>query len=183
MIEQNRGLATFFSPDRWQDSTDLFPLSGWSMVDQVNALSPRFVVDVGCGYNLFKQKIPNLVGIDLINPAADLVCDLHDAPIRQGSIDVVLALGSINFGDAENIRADLSCIAKWLVPERGRVFMRANPGEPVGDDIVVFPWSEDNIHDLGRAANLAVASDIHREHFTLRSGTPACRLHWVYQSL
>lgn len=172
-------LQNFFSPNRWQDSTDRFTHSGMALVQQVNDLKPKVVVDVGCGYNLFKGKIPNLIGIDLVNEAADIVCDLKDAPIRDESIDVALALGSINFGDQENILSSLQIVHRWLVPG-GTLFMRANPGEPIGDDIEVFPWSEEMVdvfaHKVGFSPNYKVVE----EELITAAGVPARRLFWTY---
>jgi SAM-dependent methyltransferase len=182
MIDQTNALKRFFAPDYWQDSTDRFPLSGWTVLPRVNALNPRFVVDVGCGFNLFKGKIRNLIGIDLVNTRADLVCDLHDAPFADGSIDVALALGSINFGDEDNIVSALRVVRRWLVPGSGRLFMRANPGEPIGDHIAVFPWNPQNVVDLGAATGFVVDGRIDEERLTLSNGAPAKRLFWVYRA-
>jgi hypothetical protein len=107
-------VATFFDPQRWRSPLSDFEHSGYALIEQVRRWHPRFVVDVGCGDNPFKGRIPNLLGIDLVNPGADLVCDLLDAPIRNGSIDVVLALGCINFGTRDVIEQQLRHIASWL---------------------------------------------------------------------
>lgn len=131
-------VVRFFAPQRWSTPLPEFEHSGYALIDTVRALSPRFVVDVGCGYNLFKGRIGNLLGIDLVNPAADLVCDLLDAPIRAGSIDVVLTLSSINFGGIDVIEQQLACVAGWLTPT-GRIFMRANPGMATGPGLEFLP--------------------------------------------
>ncbi|HXM56299.1 MAG TPA: class I SAM-dependent methyltransferase [Candidatus Dormibacteraeota bacterium] len=179
-MEQRDALRAFFSAARWRSSMDLFPLSGWNLIDEVNALRPRFVVDAGCGFNPFKGRIPNLIGIDLVNEAADLVCDLAEAPVRDGSIDVALALGSINFGDREDVRAGLATVHRWLTPG-GRLFLRANPGEPIGGGVVVFPWSAEEARSLGAAVGLQVERPVREERIVLSDGRPARRLFWVYR--
>lgn len=176
----SRQLSHHFSSARWRDSTDLFPLSGWSLVAKVNRLSPRFVVDIGCGFNLFKKAIPNLIGIDLVNEHADLVCDFADAPIAPESIDVALALGSINFGDAEDIRRQLRTARSWLAPY-GLLIMRGNPGEPIGSDIPVFEWSAAAITEAADAVGFTTVDGVAEETLVLTSGMPARRLVWTYQ--
>jgi len=119
-----------------------FEHSGYSLVDEVRALAPGFVVDAGCGYNLFKGKIPNLIGIDIVNPAADLVCDISEAPIRTASIDVVLALGSINYGNHQVIVDQLQTVADWL-KENGTLIMRVIPAWlPAGTYILSLVYRE-----------------------------------------
>ena len=44
-----------------------FQYSGFSLVDEINALNPSIVLDSGCAYNLFKGKIKNLIGIDVVD--------------------------------------------------------------------------------------------------------------------
>ena len=48
----------------WQAETKKFKYSGLAIIDEVNAMNPDNVIDIGCGYNEFKGKIQNLTGID-----------------------------------------------------------------------------------------------------------------------
>ena len=178
-MDQAARLKSFFAPERWQASIERFPLSGYALVEQVNALAPRVAVDIGCGFHPFKGKMRNLIGIDLVNDAADLVCDLHAAPFADESVDVALALGSINFGTADDIAAALRTVWRWLRPG-GQLIMRANPGEPIGDDIVVFPWSAQRVDALGRAAGFVIGAPVREELLVLSNGVPARRLFWTY---
>src|SRR5512142_2764007 len=180
MTTLHEDLVRFFSPDRWQSPLGEFEHSGYALVDEVRALAPRFVVDVGCGYNLFKHKIPNLIGIDLANPAADLICDLLDAPIRPASIDVVLALGSINYGDQALIERQLACVAGWLAPG-GRMIMRANPGMATGPGLAFFPWSAEAVDPIGRAVGLHRDGPIRYDTYRNRRGVDEPRLVWHYR--
>jgi hypothetical protein len=173
-------VARFFAPSRWRTPLPEFEHSGYALVDTVRALAPRFVVDVGCGDNLFKGRIPNLLGIDLVNPAADLVCDLFDAPVRAGSIDVVLALGCINFGPREVIERQLRWVAGWLTPA-GRIIMRGNPGRPIGPGLECFAWSADNLDTIGTAAGLRRDGPVEYDTFRNRAGVDEPRLVWHYR--
>ena len=180
MTNLHDDLVRFLSPDRWQSPLGDFEHSGYALVEEVRALAPRFVVDVGCGYNLFKHKIPNLIGIDLANPAADLVCDLLDAPIRPGSIDVVLALGAINYGDRPLIEQQLTCVAGWLT-RTGRLIMRVNPGMATGPGLDFFKWSEDLIDPIGQAAGLRRDGDIRYDTYRNARGVDEPRPVWHYR--
>ena len=55
--------------------TKKFKYSGLAIIDEVNAMNPDNVIDIGCGYNEFKGKIKNLIGIDPYNDRADI--DVH----------------------------------------------------------------------------------------------------------
>jgi hypothetical protein len=181
MIDQGLRLREYFKPPRWKSSMTAFRKSGFALVDRISALQPKFVVDAGCGYNEFKGRISNCIGIDLVNPQADLVCEFVEAPIREGSIDVVMALGSVNFGDEENVLTDLSLLASWLSPG-GKLFMRGNPGELLEDsNIVVFPWSSEAVARLGTSLGLRVAEPVEEEFLVTAGGIQARRLTWTYE--
>ena len=64
-------LERYFSK-YWQNDMKKWKYSGVQLIDEVNNLKPRAVLDVGCGYNEFKGKINNLIGIDPYNNKADL---------------------------------------------------------------------------------------------------------------
>ncbi len=173
-------VATFFDPQRWRSPLPDFEHSGYALIEQVRGWRPRFVVDVGCGDNPFKGEIPNLLGIDLVNPGADLVCDLLDAPIRHGSIDVVLALGCINFGTRDVIEQQLRHIASWLAPD-GRIVMRANPGLPTGPGLEFFPWSPTHVDTIGSTAGLRRDGPIRYDTYRNNRGEHEPRLVWTYR--
>ena len=67
----NACLHKYFSK-YWQNDMKKWKYSGVALIDEVNSLKPRAVLDVGCGYNEFKGKIDNLIGIDPYNGKADL---------------------------------------------------------------------------------------------------------------
>ena len=88
-------LARYFS-EVWQPNMKKFKYSGLKLIDEVNNLKPRRVLDIGCGYHEFKNKIHNIVGIDPYNKKADYQVKLLDYHPEE-KFDVTLALGSINF--------------------------------------------------------------------------------------
>lgn len=151
-----------------------------ALVAEVNSLRPTRVVDAGCGTNRFSGQIRNLIGVDLVHPAADLLADMVEAPIEPGSVDVVLALGSVNFGDEATVVRQLSCLRTWLKPG-GRVFMRANPGirYPDAPGLTIFPWSIEDAYRLGELAGLRVETPPVTVELASRQGART-RLVWRY---
>ena len=83
--------------NHWQGEMAKYKYSGPALIGEVNALKPRKVLDIGCGYHEFKGKIDNLIGIDPYNNKADIEVKLLDYH-PQERYDATLALGSINFG-------------------------------------------------------------------------------------
>lgn len=110
----------------WQPEMKKFKYSGPKLIETVNSLHPRSVLDLGCGYNELKGKIHNLTGVDPFNKRADIRCKTADMP-EETKYDVVLALGSINFGSTEKIFRELEK-AVALTNPGGKLFFRVNPG-------------------------------------------------------
>ena len=131
----------FFS-EIWKPRTGEYEYTGWSLVDEINALNPESVLDVGCGYHPFKGRIQNIVGIDPYNDQADYEVDILEYRVRPESHDVILAMGSINFNSRNDIEARFAHCIDLLKPG-GRFYLRANPGIPHknGPYVDIFPWS------------------------------------------
>jgi hypothetical protein len=110
----------------WQPHTKKYKYSGLSIVDEVNGLNPSNVLDLGCGYNEFKGKINNLVGVDPYNKKADITSNILDH-VGQQPYDVVICLGSVNFGSVDKIYNELEHAVKITKPG-GLLYFRANPG-------------------------------------------------------
>ena len=137
-------LETYFS-GVWQDQNfKCLEYSGYQLVDYVNAQKPSSVLDVGCGYNRFKGKIKNLVGIDPYNDAADIKVSVEN--YISAPFEIALCLGSINFGDVDHQLEKLHTL--W---SKEAIF-RVNPGIPHAwadyGDVEWYPWSLDKIYDI-----------------------------------
>ena len=144
-----RVLEKYFS-NVWQRTMKKFKYSGLKLIDEVNNLKPRSVLDVGCGYNEFKGKIHNLIGIDPYNKEADLCVDIREYSMlaQDKRFDVMLALGSINFGSTDKIFKELEAMLRLCEP--GAVlFFRVNPGHqhepPEAKWITFYPWTSNFI--------------------------------------
>ena len=142
----------------WGADMKKWKYSGLQLIDQVNHLNPRAVLDVGCGGNDFKNKIHNLIGLDPYNHNADYQIDIMDfRPIEK--FDVILALGSINFGGQNKIIAEVSKCVNML-EEGGMMFFRVNPGiqhnKPEAKWIEFYAWNVPFIIELADMFNLKV---------------------------
>jgi hypothetical protein len=150
-------LSRYFS-EVWQPTTAKFKHSGLKLIDEINSLNPRNVLDVGCGYNEFKGKIKNLVGLDPFNNASDIKTKILDYCTSE-KYDVIIALGSINFGSTEKIFSELEkCVS--LTAPGGKLFFRVNPGNqhtpPESKWISFYPWSSNFIINCADYFNLDV---------------------------
>lgn len=116
--------------------------SGMQLINKIN--SGETVIDVGCGTNPFKGLIPNLVGLDPAFEQADIRSTI-DNYITDTKYDVAFCLGSINFGDADDIENQIAKIVSLLNPG-GRIYWRCNPGRKDHNNveceqIEFYPWS------------------------------------------
>ena len=162
-----------FFGEIWRPRTDEYDYTGWKLADEINRLEPNNVLDVGCGYNQFKGRIKNLIGIDPYNNCADYQVDILEycVPYKH---DVIIALGSINFNSHDEIEARFArCVD--LLETGGRFYLRANPGIPhkTGPYVDIFPWSFELAMTLSNKYNLKLL-EFKKDHD---------RLYFVYQKL
>lgn len=108
--------------------------SGYSLLSKISANEK--VLDVGCGNNLFKEHLPNLIGIDPVTVEADHQVALLDYTTSE-KFDVILCLGSVHFGELEDIKQSIAHMSAML-NVGGRIYWRC------GIDTSApwsFPWS------------------------------------------
>jgi SAM-dependent methyltransferase len=147
--------ARFWGGGVWQPRTDVYQYSGWNVVDEINKRQPRAVLDVGCGYNQFKPRIPNLIGIDKYNNCADYMVDILEYNVEPETYDAVIVFGSINFGEYVDVSTRFQKVFELTAPG-GRIYVRANPGHvhPNGQWVDIFPWDFESAHRVAKE-NLA----------------------------
>ena len=158
----------------WQGEIKKYKYSGLALIDEINSLKPRKVLDIGCGYHEFKGKIDNLVGIDPYNSNADYEVKLLDYKPAE-KFDATLALGSINFGSTDKIFAELEHAVKLCNPG-AFMYFRVNPGlphdepdRPASKDhsewISFYPWDSNFIVNCATQLGvdiLDIRTDSHR---------------------
>ncbi len=126
----------------WNPNIDQYQYSGWALIDKINL--DETVIDVGCGPNLFKNKIINLIGIDPAFDQADYKTTIEGFQTEK-RFDVAFCLGSINFGDKLTIMNQIACVVNFLKPT-ARIYWRCNPGQADhGNEecklIEFYPWT------------------------------------------
>ena len=131
----------------WKDTNyQYLEHSGYSLVDYINNQKPSSVLDVGCGYNKLKSLIPNLIGIDPYNDAADIKVSIEE--YKSAPYDIALCLGSINFGDEKTIDNQIDKLhTLW----RSKAIFRVNPGIPHAgwDDFIEwYQWTPEKIYSI-----------------------------------
>lgn len=149
-----RYMLRFFG-EMWRPRTDDYKFTGWQIAEAINKRNPQNVLDVGCGYHPFKGRIPNLIGIDPYNNAADYQVDILEYRVKPASHDNIIALGSINFNSKSDIMARFGHCVELLSPG-GRMYFRANPGIPhkTGPWVEIFPWSFEVVNEFAETYNL-----------------------------
>ena len=155
-------------PNKWLGSTSKLPYSGNNLIDEINALNGTVVLDLGCGNNIFKDKVHNLIGIDITNTKADYVMDFMDFECADASVDVILNLGAINFGTIDTIMEQFGWIHRKLKPG-GLIFIRANSSIPPSEllNSIFFKWDTETIVKVMHTYNLElidnkITLEIHR---------------------
>ena len=149
-----RYIKRFFG-EIWRPRTDDYDYTGWALAEDIAKQNPKNVLDVGCGYHPFKGRIPNLIGIDPYNHAADYEVDILDYRVKPESHDHIIALGSINFNSKDDIEARFShCVN--LLEQGGRFYIRANPGitHKTGPYVDIFPWTFEVVNEFAEKYNL-----------------------------
>ena len=140
-------ISEYFS-SVWKGDIEKYKYSGKALVDKVE-WGDR-VLDVGCGYNYFSDKIPLVTGIDPYNDSADIKVSIEDFDCAV-PYDKIFCLGSINFGEYQTIQNQIGKVVSLLKPG-GTIYWRQNPGladhgNQECKDIPFFEWSfEHNLH-------------------------------------
>lgn len=128
-----------------------------------DGLGANIVLDLGCGNNVMKPYIKNLIGVDILpwNGNTDVVADVLDylKTVQNNTIDGIRCVGPLNFGTDDEIEELVFEIARVLSPG-GLVCAHARPGR--SSDKVAFnrrgmihyPWTRDQIKILGDMVQL-----------------------------
>jgi SAM-dependent methyltransferase len=126
----------------WKSNLDQYKYSGWALIDKIRP--GESVIDIGCGYNEFRGRIPNLIGIDPANAQADYRLNIEGFQSNT-QFDVAFCLGSINFGDEGTILNQINHVVR-LLKSKSRIYWRCNPGyadhgNEACKEIEFYPWT------------------------------------------
>ena len=173
--------AYFGNKGNWTPNNKNFGVTGVEAISKaVNALEPKRVLDIGCGYNRIKPHVPGLYGIDPHNTNADEVVDIMDF-MPEEEYDVVLILGSINFGSEDEIYYKM-LKATSMCKVGGHMFLRVNPGlthnREGAEWIDFYEWSPEKLAQAATRCNCEMV-ELQRDRW--REGGDGLRYyaHWI----
>lgn len=141
-----------------------YPVNGKPMIEEINNSKPSLVIDLGCGLNQYKNIIDNLVGIDIIGVREDITADISDLSLHfaDHTADVVLALGSINFGTDDTIAQQLAEV-KRLLKLGGVAYFRANQNDHDKDHqgtLRYYDWSTEQVMYWSKKFNFEIIGEV-----------------------
>jgi hypothetical protein len=152
MINQQQINEYFAGPWRAKNrGIEKFQLTGYNLIEKIEP--GESVIDVGCGSNPFRGRIPNLVGVDPAFPEADYQMTLEEF-VNRGVIqrfNVAFCLGSVNFGTHQDVENQIALLMRVMRTRDTRIYWRCNPGvhdhgNPEFDSVPVYAWTfEDHI--------------------------------------
>jgi len=136
------------------------------IIDEINSLSPERVLDVGCGQNLLSGLIDNLIGLDLINKNADIICDILDSDFPDSHFDAILSLNALHFGEVEDFCERIEKIVPMLRPG-AKLYVKLNPSlddetssSDSGGTLLRAPIRPSHIRELSEKLGLEIIGPI-----------------------
>ncbi len=187
--ELQAALESKFDPKHWAGFRSFrdYVHSGVNLIDEINALDPDLVIDVGCGHNRFKGHIKNLIGFDQEPfPFVDIVCPTEYMNFRPGSADVVMCLGSVQFGDSELVYRQMDRVVSWVKPG-GFIVMRTMRNHYGSANYTHrdahYIWDQDDIDHVAQRHDLTMVKGIFVEKAMNKDRTRVIsdRLVWWWQ--
>ena len=88
--------------------------------------SAKNPIDVGCGYNPYKQYNSNLIGVDIVNEKADWIGDIIDYPGWDRKFDLAICYGILHFHSYDWIRQRLEWVLNNTTPN-AQILIKVNP--------------------------------------------------------
>jgi hypothetical protein len=159
------------------------------IVNYANSLNPSLVIDAGCGRNMYKGQIKNLIGFDSgTYQNADFKSNILDANFDLETADIVMALGSVQFISLKYIRKNLEKIVSWTKPG-GHLIMRATVKDDnilqqirIENKIKLVPWPEGFLEEVTKKLNLEIVIEpiLYDATYSTRNLTMK-KMHWVWR--
>lgn len=105
------------------DPLSIFSATIFYYLEPLIARAPRKIYDLGCGWNIFKRYLPNVVGVGAEDPTGpDFFADLHDyvddAYIagHQAAFDAVICICALHFVPLSAIAQQVTDFHSMLRP-------------------------------------------------------------------
>jgi SAM-dependent methyltransferase len=130
------------------------------LVQRLTPRPPRFVVDFGCGRNLFIQSLRRIgidgLGIDFAFPEADIPRAMHATGLLDGVADVVTSFDALEHllpEDVDTVLAEMRRVARPRAHFVFSICMRPSrntvAGEGLHPTVRPLPWWLDRIGQVG----------------------------------
>lgn len=126
-----------------------------------------FVVDAGCGRNMYKNSFEKVIGID---PAdyknADMNCTIIEAYLPPNCADAVLMLGSVQFISKKYIKKNIEKIVNWLKPGGIIVCRAVSHNEQtlakfsIRNQKNLIPWTKEFLQQTTEEFNLEIVEGL-----------------------
>jgi hypothetical protein len=156
------------TPKRLIKHIDLFNIRSCYMIDGckwINSFNCERVLDVGCGDNIFKGLIHNIIGLDQFNEKADIVFDIESISFPDSHFDGIIIHGGIQYGTWDQVLSNFDNVMKWTkpnspvwfryrqvqVPEKSSTWGRNNGRHRRSHN---YQWTSDNIAYIKSTYNL-----------------------------
>jgi len=129
--------------------------SGKELAEEITAVNPSLVLDLGCGSNIFKKLIPNLIGIDIADVGdVDIIGDINSLPTMfQGQCaDWILCFGPLNYGEDDWVNSICS-VMKYLLKPKGTIVCHTSSLEFRLRPFSKIDWTDETINRFGMIHN------------------------------
>jgi len=130
----------------------IFVCSSFYYIGMLLETNPKVILDVGCGDNIFKKYIPQIVGLDPMCEEADICEKFNDEFVakHQGEYDCAMAVQSIHHVSLLGFVDRINQFGKLIKPG-GRGYFSTNLGRLVS---CTQPHEFAKIFDLSRPVTI-----------------------------
>jgi hypothetical protein len=158
--DKHMNLHTAFPTPRQRIGSRVCLMTSFYYVEKMLEKNPENIVDVGCGWNMFKRYYPQLIGISPDNPedSSTWFGDQHDyfdsdyAEFHKDEFDAAMSICSLNYTPLTTLRSNVESFISVVKPGgRGYIAIDILPmidreDPEVLDDI--FGTDKPTMHEL-----------------------------------
>jgi hypothetical protein len=136
------------------ENKTIFSASSFYYIQFLLENNPKIIHDLGCGWNIFKKYIPNIVGVDstpedhpFFYADVHALINEHYVKKNQGKFESIISINSLTFGRMSSIRKTVEDFVSMLQPG-GRAYLAFNTVQLVKGDPEFS--GNNNLHRLDR---------------------------------
>jgi hypothetical protein len=143
------------TPRKWfgcNNRKTIFSAVPFYYIQYLTKHNPLTIHDIGCGWNIFKKYIPNIIGIAGENPEdTDYHGDIHGfvdcdyIQQHQNYFESVFSINALHFVHLSKIRQRILDIVSMISPG-GRIFLSLNLARMIERDSNFSDWRSKDIN-------------------------------------